>query len=583
MRGVTTWLGWLAMTGLCFGEAHAVDEPSEPAMSFFVATSANGTANLGGLAGADARCQALAEQAGSKGLTWHAYLSIAGNGERTRADARERIGNGPWYNAQGTLIARNLDELHGDRHHIDRRTALDAFGQRAETAPHDILTGSDDDGRLAFKDGKPSTCGDWTSDADQGVARIGHDDRMDANSHDNKRFRHWNGSWNSEHNTLGCSAARLADSGGGGGFYCFAVDGARVPAPKPETDPARYTFKRGVNLNHWLGDNIHQRTLDESMFYGAPWFTDEDVAWIADHGFDHIRVWVAGNRWVDSSGMLDEAMLIPFDRLLRWSRQHGLGVVLAMHGLPGHRNGVRFALPPRDQASPFTDEQTRGDAAYLWWLIAQRYRDMGEQLRFDLLAYPNAENAEQIRAYTSETLAAIRRQDQARIVYVTTRNTNANNLGDIDVDDRNVALTLSFFEPALFTRQFDASLPAIRFPGRVPDFKSLLGADHPMARASNTELTVEAVVAAVDHLAQEAKRVASGREVYISTFGTLGNVEAQSAQVWLRTVRAAFERNQLNWAVYDYFTGGAVRGGMNSGVGFGEGEPTHIYEALFTD
>jgi hypothetical protein len=318
------------------------------------------------------------------------------------------------------------------------------------------------------------------------------------------------------------------------------------------------------------------------MLYGDAWFTEEDVAWIAEHGFDHIRVLVAGNRWVDSSGMLDDAMLTPFDNLLRWSRQHGVGVVLAMHGLPGFRNGVRFALPPRDQASPLTDAETRGDAAYLWWLVAQRYRDIGPQLRFDLLVYPGAADATQIRDYTAETLAAVRRQDRERIVYVTTRSSRVDFIDDIVVDDPNVALTFSFFEPTVFTRQFDPRLPAIVFPGRVPDLKPILGADAPEAQASNTELTVEAVVAAIDKLARDAKRVAKQREIYISTFGTLGNVEPKSAQTWLRTVRAEFERHGLSWAVYDYFTGGAVRGGMNRGVGYGEGEPTHIHEALFS-
>lgn len=252
-----------------------------------------------------------------------------------------------------------------------------------------MLTGSDASGHLAYFAGRPATCGDWTRDG-EGVAIIGHDDRMDASSHDNPRFVHWSGSWNAEHETTGCSAAHLAETGGGGAFYCFAADPGPASA-SPPVDAASYWFRRGVNLNHWLADNLAPEQLPNAH-YGADWFAEDDVAWIAARGFDHLRIWVDGAAWLDAEGHLDEAAIARFDDALRWSAAHGLGVVLAMYGLPGHRAGIRGAPQP-DAASPFTDAATRGDAAYLWWAIAHRYRDVGDRLRFELLVRPEAEDA----------------------------------------------------------------------------------------------------------------------------------------------------------------------------------------------
>jgi hypothetical protein len=542
--------------------------------SFFVAQSADGSANLGGLAGADARCRALAGEVGAGGKTWRAYLSAARGSDGRVVQARDRIGVGPWFNAQGVRIARDLEDLHGDGHRIDRHTALDAQGSRPDRAPHDVLTGSGGDGRLAFVDGTPATCGDWTS-AGEGVARIGHDDRMDADSHGNPRFRRFEGSWNSEHDTIGCSARLLEQTGGGGGFYCFAVEGAIVVRPTPpDTTPA--TFAHGLNVNHWLGDNIAAVDGGPAMSYGADWFGEADVAWIASQGYDHLRIQVAGNRWITSAGELDEAALAPFDQALDWTKRHGLGLVLAMHGLPGFRNGIRFGEPPTDVGSPFTDAATRADAAYLWWLVTRRYESVGPRLRFELLTSPGAASADEIRLYNTEVLAAVRRADAQRVVYLTSRDMRAANAADVVAGgDRKVALALRFFEPEVFTRQFDPKAPRVRFPGSVPE-----GLDAP-AFPAGTNLTIEDLSNRVGALAEQARAAVGDREVYVGLFGALGDIEEESAATYLRTVRAAFERHGIGWAVYDYNTGGAVRCCDEPDRLRRSGGPTHIHRALF--
>jgi hypothetical protein len=191
--------------------AHAADAK----MSFFVTSAGSGDgANLGGLAGADAICQKLATAAGATGKTWHAYLSADG------VNAKDRIGKGPWYNAKGELIASSVDELHSAANKITKQTALTEAGgvvngRGDNPNQHDILTGSNPDGTLA--EGK--TCGDWTSNATDGVAIVGHSDRTGLDDSDAAK------SWNSSHPTKGCNQQGLISTGGNGYLYCFATEG----------------------------------------------------------------------------------------------------------------------------------------------------------------------------------------------------------------------------------------------------------------------------------------------------------------------------------------------------------------------
>jgi hypothetical protein len=195
-------------------------------MSFFVTSVGLGKgANLGGLAGADAHCRKLATAAGAGEQTWHAYLSTQASGNQPAVHARDRIGPGPWYNAKGARIAKDLADLHGDTleqarlgNNLNKQTALTEKGTavpgagEGTTNMHDVLTGSQPDGR-AFTDAADHTCHNWTSDGD-GSAQVGHTDRMGGG----------NLSWNSAHPTRGCSLKILLDEGGGAGlFYCFAI------------------------------------------------------------------------------------------------------------------------------------------------------------------------------------------------------------------------------------------------------------------------------------------------------------------------------------------------------------------------
>jgi hypothetical protein len=187
---------------------------------FFVTSVGVGKGgDLGGLAGADAHCQALAKAEGSGDHTWRAYLSTTATQTTPAVNARDRIGTGPWYNAEGLLVAANIDQLHGSESKINQETAvtekLDTVnGVGDNPNMHDILTGSRPDG-TGFDGSDDLTCGNWTSSA-AGRAQVGHHDRMGQGAGVN--------SWNSTHTSRGCSQQDLQSTGGAGLFYCFAID-----------------------------------------------------------------------------------------------------------------------------------------------------------------------------------------------------------------------------------------------------------------------------------------------------------------------------------------------------------------------
>jgi hypothetical protein len=186
-------------------------------MTFFVTSTGSGKgADFGGLAGADRLCQTLAAAVGAGGKTWRAYLSTQGTGA---VNAKDRIGEGPWQNAKGVVVAKNNAELHGTNN-LTKQTALTEKGEvvngRGDTPnQHDILTGTQPDG-TAFGGADDKTCGNWTKSG-EGSAVVGHHDRTGLDTSPPAL------SWNSSHGSRGCSDPALVTTGGAGKLYCFAT------------------------------------------------------------------------------------------------------------------------------------------------------------------------------------------------------------------------------------------------------------------------------------------------------------------------------------------------------------------------
>jgi hypothetical protein len=190
-------------------------------MGFFISSTGSGKgADFGGLAGADKLCASLATAAGAGNRTWRAYLSTVPVQGAAAVNARDRIGTGPWYNAKGVVVAQNVTELHGNNN-INKETALTEKGEVVNASGdtpnmHDILTGSQPDG-TAIAGQVDTTCHNWTS-SNEGAAMVGHHNR--AGLDDSAPAK----SWNSSHQSRGCSYDALKATGGDGRIYCFAAN-----------------------------------------------------------------------------------------------------------------------------------------------------------------------------------------------------------------------------------------------------------------------------------------------------------------------------------------------------------------------
>lgn len=204
-----------ALALVALAAAPAMAQNAAPNMSFFVTSSNPGNGgNLGGLAGADAYCDQLATAVGRGDRTWRAYLST------NTVDARDRIGDGPWFNVHGVMIAESVADLHSDGNNITAETALNEQGgspgylggaQPPNPLQHDMMTGSNEDGTA-----NTATCNNWTDGSADSTTMLGHADRMGRDPGVN--------SWNSVHPSQGCSMETLMPTGSAGLFYCFAAD-----------------------------------------------------------------------------------------------------------------------------------------------------------------------------------------------------------------------------------------------------------------------------------------------------------------------------------------------------------------------
>lgn len=194
--------------------------------SFFVTSNGIGNGgNLGGLAGADNHCQTLAQAAGAGAKTWRAYLSTQAADGKPAVNAKDRIGNGPWKNAKGTVVAKDVADLHSANNALNKQNSLseksEVINGRGDTPNrHDVLTGSQADG-TAFAGTDDRTCKNWTSST-QGAAMVGHIDRIGLN--EEPPAKSWNTSHPSRGPDGGCSQNDLKSTGGDGLLYCFAAN-----------------------------------------------------------------------------------------------------------------------------------------------------------------------------------------------------------------------------------------------------------------------------------------------------------------------------------------------------------------------
>jgi endoglucanase len=331
-----------------------------------------------------------------------------------------------------------------------------------------------------------------------------------------------------------------------------------------------YTFKRGVNISSWLSQNYGRNT------YAAPWFGESDVDWISKQGFDHIRLPVDFRLCLAPDGSLDPAKLKPIADTIAWSRARGLGVILDAHFLPG----ADFNSVGGD-SRVYTDAALQETTANCWRMMATHFAGEGPYLRFEILNEPVAAENRQLNPFMKKMLAAIRESNPTRIVYVTSNKwSNFHTVGDVELpDDPNIALTIHFYEPMIFTHQrapwvgFTDTLPPVTFPGTVPDVTGHTTAIYTQKLHAGDPVDAAPIDKAFADVSAWLAVHAPKIEVYVGEFGVYRAADADSTRRWIAKIRSNSESRGWGWAVWDYNQSFGVRGSNGSG--------TPVLEALF--
>lgn len=347
-------------------------------------------------------------------------------------------------------------------------------------------------------------------------------------------------------------------------FLCAIL----LSAAALRAEPPSFNF--GVNVSHWLSQ------LGPHMVYGDPhWFAEEDVAWIAENGYDHLRLPVDGRLLLDAGGNLQTLHLKPVDQALVWASEHGLGIVLDMHFL----DGADFTRAGFDNRL-FENPHLRARAVALWGALARRYHRAGDLLRFELINEPVAANPVDLATLQRAMLEEIRSVSRDRVIYVTSNEWGrpASREQMYVPRDPRVILAFHFYEPFIFTHQQTPwseigryYMRPVPFPGTLLDLRTHFPEGHWVIDAySGVQLNEAYVEKQLRDLAGWAH--GQGKQVYLSEFGVVRHAQEESARAWIRAVRRACRDYAISWAVWDY------KGTF--GIRHQNGEPTFLHEAI---
>ncbi len=333
---------------------------------------------------------------------------------------------------------------------------------------------------------------------------------------------------------------------------------ALPPAGGAKQNAQGITFKRGVNITDWI-------------VKGALTTRDEDLRWIAEHGYDHVRLPFDATRLMERNGRLKAESLKPVDMVLQRAKKNRLGVVLGCHQFEG-ANFLPIALDER----LFTDRKLQEKYANLWRQIAEHYRSEGNSLRFDLLDEAVSSDSNAVNVLMERAVRSVRRVSPDRVLYVTGNNWSQFRFARyIKVyDDRNIIYVFHFYEPLIFTHQGTANPePEERY--EKPVKSSANGArgteGQNLLRFNRIPLDCSFVKSEFGILAEWARR--KNVKVAVNEFGVFDAAPAESAARWMGCVRAECEKYGFDWAVWDY------RG--DSGVRGEDGNPTAVHRGLW--
>ena len=329
------------------------------------------------------------------------------------------------------------------------------------------------------------------------------------------------------------------------------------------------TFKQGLNISHWMAQHFEGKYADPYRF------SEKDAKWVAKHGFDHIRIPVDGRILISVEGKLIHELMESFDNALGWARKYELGVILDMHYMPG----AEFLVAAEDNKL-WADESLQAAVASMWSQIAEKYINVGNFLRYEVLNEAVAPTSEMVNDLNKLIVKAIRKVDATRIIYV-----SSNHFGKFEYaedvyvfkNDPNVHYMFHTYEPLIFTHQkapwsdhVEFYQEKVTFPFKIDNLHEYFPEGFPELVYNGKLIDESFIDKRFEKLAKWAKK--HNAEVIVSEFGAYNPVDDTSAERYVRAVKNASERHGFGWTIWDYKGDFAVRK---------DGKTTRIWKGLF--
>lgn len=318
---------------------------------------------------------------------------------------------------------------------------------------------------------------------------------------------------------------------------------------------ANPTFMRGVNISHYISQVAYEAYANPSAF------NESDVQWIAAQGYDHIRLPVDGPLLLSDDGVLRIDRLKPIDQVLQWAFKHKLSVILDMHKLPGSN----FEMNPDNRL--FLSPSLQNAAVEIWTTLAKRYKAVGQELRFEILNEPVAENPDDLTRFYDKMIRTIRRISPNRtLLLCSNRWGSFHTVQHLEplLSHNNIVIAVHYYDPHVFTHQGapwvkldHPDLPQIQFPGIVPDMSPYVPEHHYALRKSGTTLSSTSI--SEDFKKLTAWAASKGADLHLGEFGVYTKADPESRERWYRAVLAQCAKYKIGWAVWDYQGAFAIR------------------------
>ena len=349
-------------------------------------------------------------------------------------------------------------------------------------------------------------------------------------------------------------------------FLSLASANATTKQEKLDWSP---TFKQGINISHWMAQHYPGKYADPYRF------SEADAKWIAKRGFDHVRIPVDGRILVSVEGNLIHELMEPFDEALDWARKYELGVILDMHFMPG----AHF-LASAEENKLWADKSLQATVKHMWSQIAEKYLNVGEFLRYEVLNEAVAPTSDMVNDLNKMIVDAVRKVDADRIIYVSSNQQGSFDLAEevyVFKNDPNVHYAFHTYDPLLFTHQHAAWSKHtkfydkdVEFPFKKTDLDKYFPKNWEDLAYNNRLIDEKFIDEKFDKLGNWSRR--NNVTVLITEFGVINAADDPSTERFLRAIKNASERNNFGWTIWDYKGDFAVRQ---------DGKPTAVWRGLF--